>query len=115
MKHMIFAAALALGAAVPLAVSAEPVCLQVNRIDHTKVVNPRTIDFYMRGGQIWRNHLRGFCAGLGFEGFEYATSTDDICENLQTIRVLRGGSVCSLGEFERLPSPSPHRRPPSEY
>ena len=115
MNRSIFAAAIALGVAAPLAASAEPICLQVNRIDHTKVVNPRTIDFYMRGGKVYRNHLRGFCAGLGFNGFAYATSTQDVCENLQTIRVLQTGSVCSLGPFELLPPRKPRPQTDSGY
>jgi hypothetical protein len=32
--------------------------------------------------------------------------TDDICENLQTIRVIRTGETCALGDFTKISPPS---------
>lgn len=76
-----------------------PVCLEVSRIDHTHVVDPRTILFYMRGGAIWKNTLPAACPDLIFNGFAFATSIDEICSNMQSFRVLYSGEVCMLGTF----------------
>ena len=76
------------------------VCINTMQIDHTTVPDPRTILFYMRGGKIWKNALRNDCIGLKFYGFAYqATPPNQICGNMQTIRVLQIGSVCMLGAF----------------
>ena len=78
----------------------KPICIHSRDIDHTEVPDSRTILFYMRGGKIWKNTLMSDCAGLRFEGFAYApTPPDEICSNMQTIRVLRQGSVCMMGAF----------------
>lgn len=86
------------------------VCLRSYMIDRTEVVDARTILFYMRDGKIWKNTLINYCPGLKYNGFSYSPvpSSNTICGNMQTIRVLRDGTVCALGSFE--PYTPPKRR-----
>jgi hypothetical protein len=75
------------------------VCLWTYQIDHTHVVNPRTVLFYMKDGHVWRNDLKAPCPGLSFHGFSYVTRSDTICSNAVPIQVVRTGEACSLGAF----------------
>ena len=78
-----------------------PLCLHSQDIDHTKAPDDRTILIYMRGGKIWQSKLRGVCPQISFNGFSFeATPPDDICPNVQIIRVIRSGSVCAMGPLE---------------
>lgn len=79
------------------------VCLWTYQIDHTHVVNPQTVLFYMKDGHVWRNDLKGRCPGLEFHGFEYVTRSDQICGPEIGIRVIRTGEACSLGDFSPAP------------
>jgi hypothetical protein len=83
---------------------AAPVCLDSTRIQDTHVQNPRTIDFHMRDGTVWRNTLKNSCPDLMFHGFSYVLrgGVNEICENMQTIRVVQSGQVCALGSFAKL-------------
>jgi hypothetical protein len=74
-------------------------CLWTYMIDHTHVVNPRTVVFYMKDGKAWTNTLKGPCPGLEFHGFGYVTHSDQICSNAVPIRVIETGEVCALGAF----------------
>ena len=75
-----------------------PVCIDTYRIDHTRTPDNRTIIFYMKGGIVYQSTLPAECPMLRFNGFGYvATPPAQICGNLQSIRVLRTGSVCLLG------------------
>jgi hypothetical protein len=47
--------------------------------------------------------MRTSCPGLRFDGFSYVVRADEICDDLQSIRVLRTHSVCLLGAFTKLP------------
>jgi hypothetical protein len=106
-------------AALPLAAAAAPAaddmlepsgkpavnCVDVQRIRNTDVRDDRTIDFYLRGGEILRNTLPYKCASLGFErAFAYKTSINQLC-SVDTITVLRQGGAgipgptCGLGPF----------------
>ncbi|MBU6442897.1 MAG: hypothetical protein KGR48_03210 [Alphaproteobacteria bacterium] len=88
------------GPAIAAGQASRPVCLRTIQIDHTEVPNSRTILFYMRDGKVWQNTLLNDCVGLKFEGFAYApTPPDEICDNMQTIHVLRMGTVCMMGAF----------------
>jgi hypothetical protein len=80
-------------------VAGRHVCLWTYNIDHTHVVNPRTVLFYMKNGNVYRNDLKGPCPGLEFHGFSYVTRSDEICGPEIGIRVIRTGEACSLGEF----------------
>ena len=78
-----------------------PLCLHTQDIDHTRAPDDRTILIYMRGGKIWRSKLRNLCPDLSFNGFSFvATPPEDICPNVQIIRVIRSGSVCAMGPLE---------------
>ncbi len=97
------AAATTLIGAVPAL--AKPVCLPSYQIDHTEVPNDRTILFYMRNHKLWKNTLVNDCVGLRINtrGFTYAPTdpgSDEICDNLVTIRLNDTGQVCLLGKFE---------------
>lgn len=90
------------------------VCIMNHEIDHTTIVDDRTILFYMKGRKIiWKNTLPFDCPELKIQdGFAYETSIDQICSNLLTIHVIehgggpRFGAVCQLGEF------TPYTPPP---
>jgi len=85
----------------------EPVgCIDLPRISYTRVRDDRTIDFYMRGGAVYRNRLPIECPSLHFEErFGYSTSLSRLC-SVDTIRVLRSGGVdgpsCGVGAFQRI-------------
>ena len=85
----------------------EPVdCIQLSRIDHTRVRDDRTIDFHMRGREVYRNRLRHECSGLAFEdSFAYKTSTGRLC-SVDLVTVNRNGAgpgpTCALGSFQRI-------------
>jgi len=104
MKQLLRAAALLALVSGPALAQPEAapagVCIDTLRIDHTSVPDKRTILFHMQGGKVWKNTLRQDCPGLRANGFSYApTPPHQICSNLQTIRVIRTGSVCMLGAF----------------
>lgn len=100
MKTIAFVAALLAAAiASPAAASEGSVCLQIRQIDRTKVLDAKTILFKMKDGKVWRNALRSSCPGLRFDGFVYVVHDDEVCGNMQTIRVLRSHEVCMLGPF----------------
>lgn len=85
----------------------KPVCLQVNRIDHTQVLNDHQILFYMLGRKVWVNNLTNRCTTLTpQEGFVWESSIPKYCDNLEIIRVLRTGEVCMLGAFTPYEKPA---------
>ena len=88
----------------------EPVdCIELSRIDYTRVRDNRTVDFYMRGRQVYRNRLRHECSGLAFEdSFAYRTSTGRLCSvDLITVNRSGGGAgpTCALGTFQPIETP----------
>lgn len=94
--------------------AAEPVeapqCLTPERIRQTEIIDDDTILFHMSDGKTWRNTLQYHCPGLRLTGgFAYEVSGAQICGNLQTIHVLRGGPICQLGAFS-LPDPAKSQR-----
>jgi hypothetical protein len=98
----------ALAAAVPAAL-AQPaskpanVCLKTYLIDHTKAPDDRTIIFTMKDGSAYQSTLMAQCPQLRANGFSYvATPPEDVCGGLQSIRVIRSGSVCLLGPFVQI-------------
>ncbi|HSM94864.1 MAG TPA: hypothetical protein VLT91_02390 [Rhizomicrobium sp.] len=105
MRSLLIAATIAAGLATAAQAQNPPastgsICLRSQDISNTTTPDDKTILFHMRGGKVWRNDLRGTCSGLRFHGFIYtATPPDQICGNLQIIRVLRTHAVCSLGPF----------------
>jgi hypothetical protein len=100
-KSLPLVLALAFSSVVPA--TAAPTCLYTYQIDRTRVVDQKTIDFRMRDGTVYRNVLRNSCTSLPFNGFVYTVATDQICDNVQSIRVLQSHEVCVLGAFTRMP------------
>jgi len=83
----------------------EPVtCISTSRINRTVVHDDYTIDFVMKGGDVYRNTLPARCPQLGFEErIAYEVSSSQLCSP-ETIAVItagapRGGPRCSLGKF----------------
>ncbi|MDZ7784717.1 MAG: hypothetical protein U5K56_17835 [Halioglobus sp.] len=82
-------------------------CVSLARIDRTRVVDDRSILFYMRGGDIYMNRLPHRCIGLRRgETFMYKTSLNQLC-NVDIITVLDDigfgfsrGASCGLGSFQ---------------
>jgi hypothetical protein len=80
-------------------------CIPLTGIDHTRVRNDRTIDFYMLGHKVYRNVLPQPCPELGFEErFGYETSLSQLCST-DIITVLHDsppvrGASCGLGQFQ---------------
>jgi hypothetical protein len=76
------------------------VCLYTYLIDNTETPDESTIVFHMKDGKSWTNKLPRRCPGLRFHGFSYVVrGNNEICGNLQSIRVLQTGNVCLLGPF----------------
>jgi hypothetical protein len=104
MSRLVVASALGMIAAAPRPALAKEVCIYAQDIDHTSIPDDHTIIFYMRGHKAWKNALVGDCATLKMStrGFTYSPTdpgSDQICSNLQTIRVNDTGETCLLGEF----------------
>lgn len=81
-------------------------CLRLSSIDHTDVIDDQNILFYMRGKEIYRNHLPYPCSGLRiYDTFMYRTSLSQLC-NVDIITVLDNigfgfspRNSCGLGLF----------------
>ena len=99
MKKLLIAATLA-GATVSSPVLANT-CLDTRDIVSTKSDDGKLLVFQMRNGQTYVNHLQGICPDLKFNGFVWTIrGTETVCENMQSLRVLRSGEVCVLGKFD---------------
>ena len=99
-------AALAATEAAP-ADRSHPTCFSPRDIDSTKPISDREIVFRMKNGKMWLNTLKANCPGLKFEdGFSWTIRGDTVCENMQTITVLRRGNSCLLGAFTPYTPPS---------
>lgn len=85
------------------------ICLETRQIVTSKSRDGRTMLFRMRDGRQYVNYLRGYCPGLKFDGFSWVLRSGDtqVCENAQSLRVLRSGEVCILGRFEPVGGPNP--------
>ncbi len=96
----------AVATVAPKTASAKPKsCVQLNRIREARVVDDRTIDFYLSSREVLRNTLPNSCPGLGFErAFSYSTSLSQLCSvDIITVIVQGGGprrgASCGLGPF----------------
>jgi hypothetical protein len=90
---------------VPLAIAAAPasagMCVQVRDIESTNSKDGKLLTFKMKDGRVLVNHLQGICSDLRFEGFSWIVrGTEDICENQQSLKVIRSGQTCVLGKFD---------------
>jgi hypothetical protein len=91
---------------------AATVCIDTRQIDSQKVEgHGSSILFKMKDGGSWRNTLQAPCPDLDFEGFSWVVRNPDntVCENMQSMRVLRSGQICMLGKFTRVDSPKQSR------
>jgi hypothetical protein len=80
---------------------AAPMCVQSRDILSTHSDDGKLMTFKMRDGRTLVNHLQGICSDLRYEGFVWQVrGTDEICENLQSLKVLRSGQTCLLGKFD---------------
>jgi hypothetical protein len=88
------------------AAQAAPVCLRTNdMISTAPQKGGASILFTMRDGSVWRNDLHGLCPDLWFDtGFVWSVKNGDgtVCENENSLHVLKSGEVCTLGKFTRL-------------
>ncbi len=81
-------------------------CVQLMRVDRTKIVDDENIFFYMKDGTVYRNQLPRACPGLSREErFMYKLPTGRLCD-LDIITVLNDfagglqqGAGCGLGRF----------------
>ena len=86
-------------------------CVELTRIREARVLDDRTIDFYLRDGTVLRNSLPSQCPGLGSErAFSYSTSLSRLCAT-DIITVIqssgpRTGASCGLGRFMLVPPAS---------
>ena len=79
------------------------ICLRTRDIVSTDSKDGKTLVFKMRDGRTLVNHLKGICPDLKFDGFSWVIrgGTEEVCENMQSLRVLRSGQVCVLGKFDQ--------------
>lgn len=105
MKTLILAATALILAAGAAQAGPDQMCLTSYNIDHTKVVNPSTVLFYMKDGKIWQNDLPVPCPGLEFHGFVMVGHQDEFC-GMQGISIVQTHEACSLGHFT--PYAAPH-------
>ena len=87
---------------------AAPICLSTHDMLQTEPAKDgASITFHMRDGSVWRNDLHGRCPDLQFEGFVWRIrdARDSVCEDTQSLRVLRSGQVCVLGKFTQVQPP----------
>jgi len=85
---------------------AAPICLRTqDMVDTQPQKGGASIIFKMRDGSTWRNDLHGSCPDLWFNtGFVWSVRNGDgtVCENENTLHVLRSGEICTLGKFTQL-------------
>jgi len=84
-------------------------CIRVSDISHTRIRDDRTIDFVLRGQQVYRNVLPYRCSGLAtYDKFLYKPATSQLC-SVETITVITTdgspGPSCGLGKFQKIELP----------
>ncbi|HEX4370065.1 MAG TPA: hypothetical protein VH019_01870 [Rhizomicrobium sp.] len=87
------------------AAQAAPICMRTQDMMETQPQKSgASIIFKMRDGSVWRNDLHGSCPDLWFTGFAWAVRNGDgtVCENQDTLHVLRSAEICTLGKFTQL-------------
>ena len=106
------AAALLITSSAAMAQPAKsPICLSTRNIANTSPSPDGTaITFRMTDGSVWRNDLRGRCPDLKWDGFSWTSSDpmERVCANEQTLRLMRTGEVCALGNFTQLQPAGQH-------
>ena len=109
MSKFLYAAAIFVSLAAAAApANAANICISTRDIMDSQPQNDgKAIIFRMRNGAVWRNDLQGACPDLRFDGFAWTIRNPDetVCENMQTLRVLRSGEICALGKFTQTKPP----------
>ena len=111
LRPILAVASLALLPITAPASAASNVCISTRDIlDQTVQDKGKAILFKMRDGTQWRNTLKGACPDLVFDGFAWTLRdpNQEVCENMQTLRVLHSGQICMLGKFDKV-TPAPKR------
>jgi hypothetical protein len=100
MKTVVMALAGVVFAAVPAL--AANICIDARNVVSSKSTDGKTMVFKMKDGSTMVNHLQGSCPDLKFNGFVWDLRSGDtqVCENAQSLRVLRSLQVCTLGKFD---------------
>jgi len=109
MRKFLYAVVMcAAGTAAAAPADAANICISTRDIVDTQPQNDgKALFFKMRNGSEWRNDLQGTCPDLRFDGFAWTIRNPDetVCENMQTLRVLRSGEICALGKFTQTKPP----------
>ena len=100
MKTVVMALTGLVLAAVPA--MAKQVCIDSRNIVSSKSDDGKTMVFKMRDGTTLVNHLQGSCPDLKFNGYAWSLRSGDteVCENSQSLHVLRSMQICTLGKFD---------------
>jgi hypothetical protein len=81
-------------------VLAATTCLDIHEIVDTRS-DGKIMEFRMRDGQTYINHLQGSCSTLKYYSFVWTVhGMGQICEYVQSLQVLNTGQVCTLGKFD---------------
>ena len=82
---------------------AKSTCVRTRDIESTTSKDGKTLVFKMRDGSTLVNHLKGICPNLKYDGFSWVIrgGIDEVCENQQSLHVLRSGELCLLGKFDQ--------------
>lgn len=103
-------AGLMLGGALWASPALARVCLQTRDIVGSSSKDGKILDFTMRNGTVYRNHLQGVCSDLKYNGFVWVIrGPEEVCENMQSLRVINSGQVCVLGKFDPPQAKKPAR------
>lgn len=86
-------------------------CLRVQDIKSTEAPDGKTLIVTMNNGKVWNNRLQGTCSDLKFNGFVWVTHDDQVCDNVNTLHVIRSGQICQLGVFVPAPPKKASRAP----
>jgi hypothetical protein len=99
-------AALSAGLAPALAATT---CIDTRDIKDTQQADKgKALIFTMKNGTVYRNNLKGACPDLVFDGFVWVVRNPNntVCDNMETIRVLKSGEICQIGTFDKQPAQS---------
>ena len=94
-------------AVAALTASAAPALAAATCIDTRDIKESHEVDkgkaliFTMKNGTVYRNDLKGACPDLQFNGYVWVVRNPNntVCDNMTTIRVIRSGDICQIGEF----------------
>jgi hypothetical protein len=92
------------------------ICIPTTMIDHTEILNDSAIVFYMKGDKPYLNTMAFPCPSLKMEdGFAFVANFSEVCSNSQTIKVLRSGNFCELGQFSVYQPPAKQPEAQARY